>query len=109
MEYKLSLRNRKTCCFLIYELIYKQGCLYITCITCILNAALEKRKYKLSKKFIRMQYVQFKFRTPELQFKLLRTITKVHNIISLKETRNSYFGVTPKNHALQESTSRFFK
>ena len=27
MEYKSSLRNRKTCFFLIYELIYKWNCL----------------------------------------------------------------------------------
>ena len=38
MEYKWPLRNRKTCCFLIYKLIYKGSFLYInSAVWCIIE------------------------------------------------------------------------
>ena len=40
---------------------------------------------------------------------ILRVHLILQNPVTLKETGNSYFGVTPKNQALHKSTSLFLK
>ena len=102
MEYTSSLRNRKTCCFLMYKLICKWSCLYITLFS-------YKNNFTRTKALVLVKKIKSKLRkiqaccAAEHKNKVSRLA--IHKIIS-REHQNRAF-LSPTLYCMYTSSTHF--